>query len=379
MRPQLKERSCAEPPSWARPQPPRSPPARWPPRASSAPVTARRPRSRRPHRGQHGRLRVHRAGRAGQPDRRRQLDPARGAGGRPVLRQARSERPATTSRSTTPATARGRRLPLAVQAAVPQPELVPVRGAAGRLGRRPGPQLRPDVRPLQGDATRQAAARPHEADRARRPGRARQRRARRRSRTTPSVAGGRDHARCRAAARRSSARPTTRSSSTSAPSSTASTSTSPAGPNIGLGNQGGGKDDVAGYNTHSFVLQVPESEVTRDGKPSPTRRPATRSSACGRRPSGGASASLRPRQAPRLALGAGQPPRQPADQRGHHPDRPEGQVQPRRRPPTTLKNFGDVRAQPRAGAAAERPVQARRQGDQPHGHRPGAADRRARA
>jgi hypothetical protein len=39
----------------------------------------------------------------------------------------------------------------------------------------------------------------------------------------------------------------------------------PGRPNIGLGNQGGGKDDVAGYNTHSFVLQVPESEVTRDG------------------------------------------------------------------------------------------------------------------
>jgi hypothetical protein len=41
----------------------------------------------------------------------------------------------------------------------------------------------------------------------------------------------------------------------------------PGRPAIGLGNQGGGKDDVAGYNTHSFVLQVPESEVTRDGKP----------------------------------------------------------------------------------------------------------------
>jgi hypothetical protein len=40
----------------------------------------------------------------------------------------------------------------------------------------------------------------------------------------------------------------------------------PGRPNIGLGNQGGGKDDVAGYNTHSFVLQVPESEVTRNGK-----------------------------------------------------------------------------------------------------------------
>jgi hypothetical protein len=41
----------------------------------------------------------------------------------------------------------------------------------------------------------------------------------------------------------------------------------PGRPNIGLGNQGGGKDDVAGYNTKSFVLQVPEREVTRDGKP----------------------------------------------------------------------------------------------------------------
>jgi Domain of unknown function (DUF4331) len=40
----------------------------------------------------------------------------------------------------------------------------------------------------------------------------------------------------------------------------------PGRPNIGLGNQGGGKDDVAGYNTKSFVLQVPEHEVTRDGK-----------------------------------------------------------------------------------------------------------------
>src|SRR5215218_8487559 len=40
----------------------------------------------------------------------------------------------------------------------------------------------------------------------------------------------------------------------------------PGRPNIGLGNQGGGKDDLAGYNTKSFVLQVPEREVTRNGK-----------------------------------------------------------------------------------------------------------------
>ena len=40
----------------------------------------------------------------------------------------------------------------------------------------------------------------------------------------------------------------------------------PGRPMIGLGNQGGGKDDVSGYNTHAFVLQVPFSDVTRDGK-----------------------------------------------------------------------------------------------------------------
>jgi hypothetical protein len=40
----------------------------------------------------------------------------------------------------------------------------------------------------------------------------------------------------------------------------------PGRPNIGTGNQGGGKDDVAGYNTKSFVLQVPEREVTRDSR-----------------------------------------------------------------------------------------------------------------
>jgi hypothetical protein len=32
----------------------------------------------------------------------------------------------------------------------------------------------------------------------------------------------------------------------------------------GTGNAGGGKDDLAGYNVHSFVLQVPLTEVTRD-------------------------------------------------------------------------------------------------------------------
>ena len=36
---------------------------------------------------------------------------------------------------------------------------------------------------------------------------------------------------------------------------------------VGTGNRGGGKDDLAGYNVHSVVLQVPEADVTRDHKP----------------------------------------------------------------------------------------------------------------
>jgi hypothetical protein len=34
----------------------------------------------------------------------------------------------------------------------------------------------------------------------------------------------------------------------------------------GTGNQGGGKDDVAGYNTNAIALQIPEAQVTRNRK-----------------------------------------------------------------------------------------------------------------
>src|SRR3989440_8580713 len=37
-------------------------------------------------------------------------------------------------------------------------------------------------------------------------------------------------------------------------------------PGTGTGNQGGGKDDLAGYNVHSIVLQVPDKQVTRNRK-----------------------------------------------------------------------------------------------------------------
>jgi hypothetical protein len=35
---------------------------------------------------------------------------------------------------------------------------------------------------------------------------------------------------------------------------------------VGTGNQGGGKDDLAGYGVHSIALQLPKSDVTIDGK-----------------------------------------------------------------------------------------------------------------
>src|SRR5689334_831057 len=37
-------------------------------------------------------------------------------------------------------------------------------------------------------------------------------------------------------------------------------------PNVATGNHGGGKDDLAGYNVNSIVLQVPKSQVTVDHK-----------------------------------------------------------------------------------------------------------------
>ena len=40
----------------------------------------------------------------------------------------------------------------------------------------------------------------------------------------------------------------------------------PGRPGIGLGGNGGGKDDLAGYGVHSIVLQVPERDVTKDGE-----------------------------------------------------------------------------------------------------------------
>jgi hypothetical protein len=40
----------------------------------------------------------------------------------------------------------------------------------------------------------------------------------------------------------------------------------PGRPGIGLGNQGGGDDGLTGYNVHTIAIQVPKSQLTRDGK-----------------------------------------------------------------------------------------------------------------
>ncbi len=121
----------------------------------------------------------------------------------------------------------------------------------------------------------------------------------------------------------------------------------PGRPNIGLGNQGGGKDDVSSYNTHSFVLQVPESEVTRDGK-------SVRDAKSGNANVGVWATTerrrvvVRPRasrkQRVSAPLGAGLAARPPADQRGDQPDRQEGQVQPHVAPPTTRRTSASSRS-----------------------------------
>ena len=273
--------------------------------------------------------------------------PLREPGGRAVLRQARSRGPLLRQDRQHRRRRRGRRLPLAVPQPLPQPELVPVRGADGRLDRRPEPQLRPDLRPLLETLQERASEVTSKRDRARRAGRAGQRR--------PE-----DDAQLRGRRRRAPC--------TALP--------------------GGGKTFVGPVDDPFFVdlgsvfdginidkpgrpgdrarqpgrrpgrprgLQRPlvraagpGAEVTRDGKARLRRQAAQRRRrrvVVDRAP--GRSRSTAARQ--QVALGAGQPARQPADQRGDHPDRPEGQVQrdvPEGRPEELRRR----RAEPRAGA-----------------------------
>ena len=272
---------------------------------------------------------------------------------------------------------RGRRLSLAVPQPLPEPELVPVRGPAGQLDRRPEPQLRPDLRPLLRALPQRARSSTRERIAQRRAGRARQRRARRRC---PNYARGRRPARsatCRAAARRSSARSTTRSSSTSARSSTASTSTSPAARRSGSATRAAARTTSPASTSTRSCCRCRQSEVTRDGKRrlgaegrERRRRRLVDHRAPARSRSRAASAQER--------LGAGQPPRQPADQRGRSSRSARRTSTTRRRPTDDLKNFGADALSPEPARDPQRAVRPRHQGEQPHGHRPGAADRHPR-
>ena len=158
---------------------------------------------------------------------------------------------------------------------------------------------------------------------------------------------------------------------------------------IGTGNQGGGKDDLAGYNVHTIALQVPKTDVTRDGK-TPADAKASNAVvgvwASTYRPvlqvdppePGGQRGQLQRVQARAAGLrrprrGPGQPPRQPARQRGGHPAGSEGQVQrdPAVRRPEELRQ---VRALAGARQGHQHPVPGpQRAREQPHGHRAGAA------
>ena len=87
----------------------------------------------------------------------------------------------------------------------------------------------------------------------------------------------------------------------------------------GTGNAGGGKDFFAGYGVHTYA------------DPGADRRPDTRRtarSACGPRSSARRS-TMRGADDPGLGqLGPGRPAREPARQRGDHPDRAEGPLEP---------------------------------------------------
>ena len=147
----------------------------------------------------------------------------------------------------------------------------------------------------------------------------------------------------------------------------------PGRPMIGLGNQGGGKDDISGYNTHAFALQVPLSDVTRDGRD--VKRPNDRQ--LHRRRLGDHRAAVDERQRQRQGeVEAGQPGREPARQRGRGPDRHKDKYN--RTPPPETGRTSASTCQPGAREAAQPALQPRHQGERPHGHRPGAADRRPR-
>ena len=186
---------------------------------------------------------------------------------------------------------RGRRVPLAVQEQVPQPELVPVRGPAGQLDQRPEPQLRPDLRPVLRDLRPQGRSGRLPADRATtcrsRPttsGRRRSRTTQPVCRTAPSATARRRQDVRRPRRRRVLHRPRRglrrhQHRQARPPGDRARQPGRRQGRRLGL--------------QHPFV-RAAGADVRGDARrrrPSRARRPATPSSACGRPPSGARSRS----------------------------------------------------------------------------------------
>ena len=333
----------------------------------------------RPDRRRHRRLRVHGERRPRRADGRRELDPVRGSGRRPELLPVRRPRRSTTSTSTTPATA-------STTSATSSSFKTTIRNKNSflyalpgvELDQRPEAQRRTDLRRHARDATSngQAAHRPSGSPRSL-PVAPEQRRARRPSPTTTRVANAGDPlaARRRQGVRR--ARSTIRSSSTWAPRSTRSTSaTAPATPAAARTTWRATTSTRSPSRSPSRDGdQGPQGRLRPDGRERRRRRVVLAPTAAPVTSCAGTSAR---RATPR---GPGQPPGQPAGQRGRHPAGQEGLLQrARSRPNDAASTSASTSSTPELAQGHQRPVPGpQRPGDQPDGHRPGAAHRASRA
>ena len=298
----------------------------------------------RPERRQHGRVRVRVGGRAGQAEPWSRTGSRSEPGGRPVLREARSRPRATTSRSTTPATASRTsrtagssrtRSATRTRSCTRSRRSTRSTTRTSTSSRRTTCTTRPTtaraVSTTTGRSRNDVPVAPDNVG----------------PKTMPNYAAGlqrRDpqHARRRQDVRRPADDPFFIDLGTVFDGINID---KPGRPAIGLGNQGGGKDDVSGYNTHSFVLQVPTSEVTRDG--GPVNSAKARNAVVGvwstteRR-----AIKVNDTRQGRGRVGPGQPPRQPADQRGRSSRSAMKDKYNATGPATDGKNFGAVATNP---------------------------------
>ena len=119
----------------------------------------------------------------------------------------------------------------------------------------------------------------------------------------------------------------------------------------GTGATGGGKDFLAGYAVHTIALQIPISQLDTSSHVIGIWSAADRRRASVHRQG-------RPRQ-----VGAGLPARQPADQRGGHPDPAQGSLE--RHQPVAGLAVRQVLQDADPGRRDQQALQARRAGDEP--------------